>query len=131
MFARPSPKRTVQVLADPGRGVAAPYAIVERFYANARSVGGTGKAEINGRHAFVYVGRYGQGSVDWTLADGSESYVRTRGFDTTSPNPIQAAAAAAYAANPIPVRIPMSGTSSIAGLGVNPKPNATSSGAMP
>ncbi len=35
------------------------------------------------------------------------------------------------AAKPMPVSIPISGTSSIAGVGGSPKQNATSSGAIP
>lgn len=83
LFALPSPKRTVQVLANPARGIAGPYAIVERIFANARRLGAPAPAIVNidGRLASVYVGIYGQGNVVWMLADGSEVYIRTRGFD--------------------------------------------------
>ena len=82
LFSLPNPKRTVQVLAEPARGIAGPYAIVERFYANATRIGAPAPADvnINGRIGSVYVGTYGQGNVVWTLADRSEVYVRTRGF---------------------------------------------------
>ncbi|MDP9334997.1 MAG: hypothetical protein M3Q30_17045 [Actinomycetota bacterium] len=82
LFAWSSPKRTVQVLADPARGAAGPYAIVERFFANTHSSRGPGTyVTINGRPAWVYVGVYGQGSVLWTLPDGSQTYIRTRDID--------------------------------------------------
>ncbi len=81
LFAWPSPKRTVQVLADPARGATGSYAIVERFFANTRGHGAGSPVDINGRQADVYVGVYGQGAVEWTLTDGSEGYIRTRGFD--------------------------------------------------
>jgi hypothetical protein len=82
LFARPSPKRTVQVIGDPARGAGGPYAIVERFFENARRYPVSGSTvDINGQRAWVYVGVYGQGAVEWTLADGTESYIRTRGFD--------------------------------------------------
>jgi hypothetical protein len=82
LFAWPSPKRTVQVLADPSRGAAGPYAIVERFFANTHSSRGPGTpVTINGRSAWVYVGVYGQGSVRWMLPDGSQAYIRTRDID--------------------------------------------------
>jgi hypothetical protein len=72
----------VQVVADPVRGVARPYAVVERFFANGDGHGVPGPAvEVNGQRARVYVGRYGQGAVEWTLADGSVGYIRARGFD--------------------------------------------------
>jgi hypothetical protein len=85
LFSLPNPNRTVQVLANPTRGIAGPYAIVERFFANARPIGAPTPVfvNINGRRASVYVGIYGQGNVVWTLADGSQAYIRTRGFDQT------------------------------------------------
>lgn len=84
LFARPSAKRTVQILADPHRGVARPYAVVERFFANTRDLVSKSSVDVNGRPAWVYVGEHGQGSVEWTLADGSEAYVRARGFDRSA-----------------------------------------------
>jgi hypothetical protein len=82
LFAWPSSKRTVQVLADPERGVNRPYAIVERFFANTRGRAVRESAvRVNGRPAWVYVGKYGQGAVIWRLADGSVANIRARGFD--------------------------------------------------
>jgi hypothetical protein len=82
LFAWPSSKRTVQVLADPKRGVDRPYAIVERFFANTRDRAVLESAvRVNGRPAWVYVGKYGQGAVIWRLADGSVANIRSRGFD--------------------------------------------------
>ena len=83
LFAWPSSKRTVQVLADPARGVGRPYAVVERFFENTRGHPLEHGVDVNGRPAWVYVGKYGQGAVQWTLADGSEGYIRARGFDRT------------------------------------------------
>jgi hypothetical protein len=72
----------VQVLADPKRGVDRPYAIVERFFANTRDRAVRESAvHVNGRPAWVYVGKYGQGAVIWRLADGSVGNIRARGFD--------------------------------------------------
>ena len=82
LFAWPSSKRTVQVVADPVRGVARPYAVVMRFFTNATGHGIPGPmVEVNGQLARVYVGKYGQGAVEWTLADASVGYIRARGFD--------------------------------------------------
>jgi hypothetical protein len=82
LFSWPSSKRTVQVLADPKRGVDRPYAIVERFFANTRDRAVLESAvRVNGRPAWVYVGKYGQGAVIWRLADGSVANIRARGFD--------------------------------------------------
>ena len=85
LFSLPNPIRTVQVLANPTRGIAGPYAIVERFFKNASPIGAPAPAvvNINGRLASVYIGIYGQGNVVWTLPDDSEVYIRTRGFDQT------------------------------------------------
>jgi hypothetical protein len=82
LFSWPSSKRTVQVLADPKRGVDRPYAIVERFFANTRNRAVRESAVyVNGRPAWVYVGQYSQGAVIWRLADGSVANIRARGFD--------------------------------------------------
>jgi hypothetical protein len=82
LFAWPSSRRTVQVLADPKRGVDRPYAVVERFFANTRDRAVRESAvHVNGRPAWVYVGKYGQGAVIWRLADGSVANIRARGFD--------------------------------------------------
>jgi len=85
LFSVPNPDRTVQVLANPARGIAGPYAIVERFFANARPIGAPSPAvvNINGRMASVYIGIYGQENVVWKLPDGSEVYIRARGFNRT------------------------------------------------
>jgi hypothetical protein len=103
LFAWPSPKRTVQVLADPARGAAGPYAIVERFFADTRGHGVGSPVDINGRQADVYVGVYGQGAVEWTLSDGSEGYIRTRGFDRAE------LVALARALRPRRVQLPVAG----------------------
>jgi len=83
LFAWPSSKRSVQILADPTRGVALTYAVVERFFENTREQSLEHGVDVNGRRAWVYVGKYGQGAVQWTLADGSQGYIRARGFDRT------------------------------------------------
>jgi hypothetical protein len=93
----------VQVLADPARGAAGPYAIVERFFANTRGYGAGSPIDINGRRAMVYVGVYGQGAVEWTLPDGSEGYIRTRGFGRAG------LVALARALRPRPVQSPVAG----------------------
>jgi hypothetical protein len=82
LFAWASLRRTVQVVADPTRRASGPYAIVERFFDNIKGHGAPGPTVvINGRPVRFYVGQYGQGAVDWILPDGSEGYVRTRGFN--------------------------------------------------
>jgi len=60
------------------------------------------RRDINGRLAAVYVGRYGQGNVVWTLADGSEAYIRTRGFDKTQLATIARALRPRATGSPIP-----------------------------
>jgi hypothetical protein len=103
LFAWPSSKRTVQVLADPERGVALPYAVVERFFENTRAHGVLEPAVyVNGRSAWVYVGKYGQGAVQWTLADGSEGSIRARGFDRAGLVAIARALRPRAASAPIP-----------------------------
>ena len=118
LFAWPSTKRTVQVLADPTRGAAGPYAIVERFFVSTRSRGVGSFVDINGRRAEVYVGIYGQGAVEWTLADGSEGYIRTRGFDRAGlvslaralrPRRVQSPVAGFDLASPAPSRLAILG----------------------
>lgn len=64
----------VQLIADPVRGIAAPYAIVERHVDDVHTAG-------TARPVRVFVGPYGQGEVNLLLDDGSELYVRARGFD--------------------------------------------------
>lgn len=103
LFAWPSSKRTVQVLADPQRGAARPYAVVMRFFANTRGHGLPGPAvDVNGRQARVYVGEYGQGAVSWTLADGSEGYIRAREFDRAGLTAIARSLRPRTATSPIP-----------------------------
>ena len=41
---------------------------------------GENRVDINDGTGHVLVGSYGQGEVDWTLADGSEGYLRSRGL---------------------------------------------------
>lgn len=104
LFSLPNPKRTVQVLASPARGIAGPYAIVERFVPNAGRIGTPDPVfvNINGQRAAVYVGIYGQGNVVWILADGSEVYIRTRGFDRTDLVTIARALRPRPTSSPIP-----------------------------
>lgn len=119
LFAWPSPKRTVQAVADPARGAGGPYAIVERFFVHAAVRGLLGSAvDINGRRAGVYVGIYGQGAVEWILADGSEGYIRTRGFDRAGlvslaralrPRRVQSPVAGFDLASPAPYRLAILG----------------------
>jgi len=103
LFAWPSSRRTVQVVADPVRGVAQPYAVVERFFANGEGHDMPGPlVDVNGRPASVYVGEYGQGAVKWTLADGSAGYIRARGFDRSGLVAIARALLPRTASSPIP-----------------------------
>ena len=103
MFAWPSSRRTVQVVADPVRGVAQPYAVVERFFANGEGHDMPGPlVDVNGRPASVYVGEYGQGAVKWTLADGSAGYIRARGFDRSGLVAIARSLRARTASSPVP-----------------------------
>jgi hypothetical protein len=67
----------VQLIADPALGAAGPYAIVERFFADQRST-----APAPFEPADVRIAGDGQGDALWVLDDGSEVYLRARGFDT-------------------------------------------------
>ena len=103
LFAWPSSRRTVQVLADPEHGVDRPYAIVERFFANTRNRAVRESAVyVNGRPAWVYVGQYGQGAVIWRLADGSVGNIRARGFDRAGLLAIARSLGARATSSPIP-----------------------------
>ena len=103
LFAWPSSKRTVQVVADPVRGVDRPYAVVERFFANGEGRDMPGPpVDVNGQPATVYVGEYGQGAAKWTLADGSAGYIRARGFDRSGLVAIARALRPRTASLPIP-----------------------------
>lgn len=74
----------VQLFADPNRGIAGPYVIVERFFEGQRYSVDTEFGQdlaVNGRPAQAFIAGDGQGEVSWVLLDGSEVYLRGRGFD--------------------------------------------------
>jgi uncharacterized protein YoaH (UPF0181 family) len=82
LFARRSSKPVpVQIVADTSRSMNDAYVVVERFFADTRAVDVGSNADVNGAKAQVFTAEYGQGSVTWLLPDGSEAYVRSRGFD--------------------------------------------------
>jgi hypothetical protein len=82
LFARPSSAPLpVQLLASAPDDLTAPYAVVERFFADQRASGGPrDSVDVNGQPARVHVGEHGQGEVQWLLPDGTEAYLRSRGF---------------------------------------------------
>ncbi|MGD9995618.1 MAG: hypothetical protein AB7L17_02830 [Ilumatobacteraceae bacterium] len=66
----------VQLIANPTLGAAGPYAIVERFFTDQRST-----TPDPFEPADVRIAGDGQGEASWVLDDGSEVYIRERGFD--------------------------------------------------
>ena len=62
----------IQIIGDRSGGPAAPFALVERFFdpSSMRQAGGTAQVFANGN-----------GEARWDLADGSQGYARSRGFD--------------------------------------------------
>jgi len=71
---------TVQIIGDPSADITAPYAVVERFFTDQRPPNMGEIHDINGREGRVYIGKSGSGQVAWLLPDGTEAYIRSRGW---------------------------------------------------
>lgn len=89
LFSRSSSLPIVmQVIGDPSGSISKPYALIQRYFADQRLSGAANPdlADINGQRAMVIANpdrgsTEWKGSVQWLLADGSEVYIRSRGFD--------------------------------------------------
>jgi hypothetical protein len=66
-----------QLFANPALGTAGPYAIVERFFTDQRST-----TPDPFEPGDVHIAGDGQSDASWVLDDGSEVYLRARGFDS-------------------------------------------------
>jgi len=99
-------RHAVQLLGDPVLGTSGPYAIVERFFEGQRPMYDPAAPDpqfvIGGRAGRVYVGPYGQGEVQVILDDGSELYLRARGFTIAQ----LIATASALSARPVDAAVP-------------------------
>ena len=83
LFARPSELPVpIQVIADPVDGQAKPFALVQRYFDRERKLVSPDNTEsINGIDVFLRTLDTGNGEAEWTLADGSMGYLRSRGLD--------------------------------------------------
>lgn len=70
----------IQIIGNPAGGPAQPFAVLIRYFATANR--GTGEiVTINGIAVGVSTFDNGNGQAQWTLSDGSNAYMRTRGLD--------------------------------------------------
>jgi hypothetical protein len=100
LFARrSSAPYSIQVFGDPANPYGAPFAVVERFFADQRLTGSEYRAPP-GRTIFNH--RSGRSSAEWLLADGSEAYLNTRDL----PDETVVALAAALQPRPADAWIP-------------------------
>lgn len=74
----------IQVIGDPVGGPAAPFALVQRFFASDGNTGRLDPVEIDGTTVGVAVHDNGNGEAAWELPDGSHAYLRARGLDRAS-----------------------------------------------
>jgi hypothetical protein len=71
----------IQIIANPAGGPTQPFAVVLRYLASDREVGGQQSVEINGITVGISVFDNGNGQARWRLPDRSLAYLRTRGLD--------------------------------------------------
>jgi hypothetical protein len=71
----------LQVLAAPHDGVAKPFAVVLRLSAGSRDFSNDHPILINGMKVGVTTFPNGNGQAAWTLADGTNAYMRSRDLD--------------------------------------------------
>jgi hypothetical protein len=70
----------VQVIGNPSLGPVGPFAVIQRLpHRNDRSIGDV--LSIADWKVTIQVLDNGNGEASWTLADGSDGYVRSRGLD--------------------------------------------------
>jgi hypothetical protein len=82
LFARPSSRPiAMQVIADPARGAAGPFALVQRYFGDERTPGGQEPVELGGITFWIGVYDNGNGQVEWDVGGGSQGYLRSRGLD--------------------------------------------------
>jgi len=80
LFARPSELPVpIQIIGESVDGEAKPFALVQRYFDGTRQR--ISSDSINGTDVFVRTYDNGNGEAEWTLADGSIGYLRSRGLD--------------------------------------------------
>ena len=93
----------VQVFASASGSIADPYVVVERFFVDQEQGLPVASTDADGsRHVVTLMGGAGVGVAHALLPDGSELYVRDRGFDEATLRTIAKALVARQASSPVP-----------------------------
>ncbi len=103
LFARPSAEPVpVLVVATQTDGPAGPFALIQRFFDRDDTPAGNDPTVISDADVFVSMFDNGNAEATWTLADGSQGYLRARGLDREAIIEIVSALSPRPIADPVP-----------------------------
>ncbi len=81
LFARSSAEAVpIQIIASQANGPAGPFAVVQRFFDGNRTPSGVDPLVIGETKVLVSVFDNGNVEASWSLDDGSQGYLRSRGL---------------------------------------------------